>query len=767
MNENKYHQELIFNNFLYSNIYDYKEPNFMSCCFINDVKKSDFYLTSKEIDYLKEQGIRYLYLKYNANIDGKFILSLYNNYTKIKVWINGKYIGYYDDWISRIVVAMNEGENEIIIESYSPNVLDIKILISEYKKNLYDDFNDIRKTYAFFEKKDNIVSYFVQQDFFGQDDPKVEVLIPYINFKKRKINFKKINYPSISLYSKENIDLTDYVSKSDVGWIFIKINRQYKRIFLIDINESYIKIEKLIQENIHYFTEWEYEKIKETSINAKERDLSLYDKYFILYGQIVRFFGKYKYESQNDYYVSPGYKEVEYISALDEKKSIYGLYVPCNISNIKELELILVLSSHSHNTYIDTYSSFFKKNYLIVEVNLKGNNYGNYIGEYIVFEILSNIKTLFPNHIITKKYLFGYSSSASAVTTLCGKYPYEFNSCLAIAGKSNEYLLKNINATVPTIIICGNYDSDVNDIYYRNEEILNNKKIFVQNVLLNGYDHTTIHCLMRSKKLINKILNLNKQIINYGYFGISEDYSPITNIEIVDRTDKSKPYYAYVNYDKNEIVFQNVKKLKFLKTCSYKVLLKDNFGKIHNIDDSYSFAHDKVVNRLNNGMGILNTYKKGIVFWINKEDDKEIIKGFLNPKNMTKSFKNEINYPVCYIKDFKTVKYKNKNNVFYYSKEDIQFNEFLKFKNNGFYYLNKFYEGKYSVIFIQKNEYNFNLYLIDNDIMLSKNNFFMRNVFIPSEVYNVESMYKNEILILLNRKYYSVRFFGEEMEEIA
>ena len=43
----------------------------------------------------------------------------------------------------------------------------------------------------------------------------------------------------------------------------------------------------------------------------------------------------------------------------------------------------------------------------------------------------------------------------------------------------------------------------------------------------------------------------------------------------------------------------------------------------------------------------------------------------------------------------------------------------------------------------------------------------MRNVFIPSEVYNVESMYKNEILILLNRKYYSVRFFGEEMEEIA
>ena len=378
MNENKYHQELIFNNFLYSNIYDYKEPNFMSCCFINDVKKSDFYLTSKEIDYLKEQGIRYLYLKYNANIDGKFILSLYNNYTKIKVWINGKYIGYYDDWISRIVVAMNEGENEIIIESYSPNVLDIKILISEYKKNLYDDFNDIRKTYAFFEKKDNIVSYFVQQDFFGQDDPKVEVLIPYINFKKRKISFKKINYPSISLYSKENIDLTDYVSKSDVGWIFIKINRQYKRIFLIDINESYIKIEKLIQENIHYFTEWEYEKIKETSINAKERDLSLYDKYFILYGQIVRFFGKYKYESQNDYYVSPGYKEVEYISELDEKKSIYGLYVPCNISNIKELELILVLSSHSHNTYIDTYSSFFKKNYLIVEVNLKGNNYGNY-----------------------------------------------------------------------------------------------------------------------------------------------------------------------------------------------------------------------------------------------------------------------------------------------------------------------------------------------------------------------------------------------------
>jgi len=84
---------------------------------------------------------------------------------------------------------MEEGGNEIIIEAYSPNVLDVKILITEYKKNLYDDFNDIRKINTFFEIKDNTLYFFTQQDFFGQENPKVELLIPKIDFIKRNVLF--------------------------------------------------------------------------------------------------------------------------------------------------------------------------------------------------------------------------------------------------------------------------------------------------------------------------------------------------------------------------------------------------------------------------------------------------------------------------------------------------------------------------------------------------------------------------------------------------
>jgi len=60
----------------------------------------------------------------------------------------------------------------------------------------------------------------------------------------------------------------------------------------------------------------------------------------------------------------------------------------------------------------------------------------------------------------------------------------------------------------------------------------------------------------------------------------------------------------------------------------------------------------------------------------------------------------------------------------------------------------------------------FNVYVNDNDKSQSKKNFFLRNLFIPSETNDENSLYTNMALLYIDNEYYTLRNFEDELIKI-
>ena len=743
---------------------------------------------------LYKSSVIYLYFEFECENVEYMLLSMYCDYSETKIWLNNEYKGYSNQWVKRKIIKIKKDKNVFVAEIRSNDIKDyirfyLKPLFDNVHEVIKDDYNDIKNGYIIVgdDNSNDRIKFIVCNDNEIKSSKIIDINIitPQIDFKKRKVEYNTVDKIQIEVMKEYELDLTKYKQYCAFKWLFINLDEQKIRIFIDSVERANWTLLNKIKENEHIFTSREIENL--VNINdrySKREDLTSKIKYYFLYNEVVKTFKNQQELSNNNYLVTSGFKEISYLSSLDNKESTFGLYVPLNIKELRKVDIIIILSSNGYKTYIETYYNNFENDYLIVEFSLRGNNYGNYIGEQLFFEIITKLKLMYQDKTIDNIYLFGYSSCASAVISLCGRYPTLIQGGLAIAGKANRWLLENINYNSNVIVLSGNHDIDVNEIYYRNEEILKNKKLNVHNYLLDGYDHSTIAVFMRNKYLINMVLKFKRNPNHViKYYGLSEYYQYNQNIKVLERYSTEKVYFYEVYHDVDciNIKTSNIKVIE-IKPFPYIKTYLINQSKV-NIEEKTTFIiHDnkpETINNyerfpLNNGMGILNIYLYPIKFWIfDKSETIDILNGIYRPRNLTRSPNNLIDYPyeIIELKDFteKLYLFKDQCNVFYNLSEGIEINKFIYPCNDGFEYKEKFYSCKYSIVQIIPNKFNnkfFNVYVNDNDKSQSKKNFFLRNLFIPSETNDENSLYTNMALLYIDNEYYTLRNFEDELIKI-
>jgi len=783
---------IVCEEFLVSETYQILKYNKTCAKPIVDFTHDNFFKTQLQNQFNNINHVAYIRFDIECEEETFIVLSIYGNYNDMKIWVNYDYKGYFKEWTKRKIIKVNKGLNIFIIEVKITNLnSNIRFYLTPIKKQhqlkIEDDYNDIKNNYLIVEKgdKEDTIRFIVVNDneMFLNKVEEIKVITPRIDFNKRVIDYIILDTFNIRVYEEKAINISKYKKNCSLMWFFINVLSQNQRIFVSSSETALHYLLNEIRRKKNVFTIWEYNNLFKVIRKYLKRDDLPFDiKYYFCYNELNKIFENEPIASYKDFLLVPGFKEISYISSIDKKEIYYGLYIPINFNSLKELDLIILLSSHGYKTYIESYFQAFPNDYIIVEFSLRGNNFGNYIGEQIFLEILNKLKQIYKTKQITRVFLMGYSSCASAVISLMGKYPSLIDGGLAIAGQANRWLLNNINNNGNLIIISGSFDIDVKKLYYLNEQMLLNKTGNVQNVLLEGYDHTTIAVFMRNKNLIKKVLELPKVTDNnLKYYGISEFYQTSHNIKVLSRITSDLPYYCEIvkNIDCINIITRNVKtimliptnkmndfiinnnKVKLSKRTAFS-LLSVPYNKIRYCDFSF----------INNGMGLLNIYNFPIMFWLNHSFDQiENIKGLYKPSNMTRAVSNAIEYPYKIVDQKDILRYinimKKQCNVFYNLQSS---NINIKPKKDGFIYMNTFYLCKYSIIQIVPNQYNkryYNVFVNDNDEKQCLKNFFLRNMFIPSELGDEKSILHNVAIIYYNNEYYFLKEYGQELCKLS
>lgn len=664
---------------------------------------------------IKKEGISYIKIDIDIPKKGYYILSFDFNNSLIKIWINNTFLGIKNSKISRFKVYLNSGENEILIEgknivfSYNTKIYVFDEKYLKCDKNDY--FEDIRKFYfEFINENGKINLICLTDDVSIVKERTILKLIIYKNdidffkrifFDKILISFDVEYYKEITIDIKEslfnNIEFAYLGLTDEIEIDKIEPRKTFrKRFFLVEPKLAYENLISKYFENKGKFSHWERKFISNEIEKNFARFKNDYNLLIYLFIEILFcFFNQNKIKNFDDSIISSSYvRIIQFKSKLDLKPYKFGLFFPNKLKNEKNIKVILILSTNSCDTYIRYYMGSLNDEYVILEINVRGKNFGNYIGEFTIFEVIEYFKKHCCKKEIVEFYLIGYSSNASAVINIFCKYNNLFSGGLAIGGVPNPKLIGIINK-INLICLTGEFDRNKKSMYYAIEESIVDNKKKCENFLLKGYDHNSISVFMRSKLFVSKMLNNTKEN--------QESLRVIKNQEIKGDVD----------------------------------------------------------------LKLSNIFLFPLRIFIKKAKYINIIKPFSSPKNLTYIQKNIVNFPI-YISKIKHLFFKNCNRIFYNFRKKA---DDMVFKKNGFYYNSKNYEGKYSIMRIFKNKNNrLDLFINDNDEYVSLSNFFIKNIFIPSEINKKELPLSNYSIIFLNGKYFYIKerkgeikkLFGEE-----
>ena len=522
-----------------------------------------------------------------------------------------------------------------------------------------------------------------------------------------------------------------------------------------------------------------YKSIENRNCNV----ITEYNLYAILYDYYINLSS---YASEEEYFNSPGYKEIYYTSKIDGNVYNFAFHIPNNIKDLKKVPLFIVLSKDNTKAYIKKIAAIIDVDYIVVEMSTRGTTFGNYFTEFSFFEVINKMKSLFKNMSDNDVLLAGYSACASSALNLASRYPDIVSSCLAISGLSNDKIIDNIKQS-NIFLVAGTKDKSIN-LYKDREKRLKRKNI--KHIFIEGYEHALVASLMSNKSLLHKFLN-HKRIIkkdNYSYVTDSFYHNKMRIITILEPIEKNKlsKIKVKIHGDKLSINLVNVKTFeinndtremkevffsingKFINNL--KLIGGVNYFELENNVYISIYNYNKVKSNIHK-LEILNIYLSSLFIYVNKKDECNLLSNYSKPRSMGTEKEIMVKYPICFFDD--SFEILNHNYILYnydvnQYMEGINLNLVKCFDKYIIYSNEKIY-GDYSVIQIMPNindDYKFVLFINDNNKSISEKNFFIRNVIIPSDTSINKSLLTYNAIIYINNQYYAIKKYSDKIEKI-
>lgn len=788
--------------------------NFNSIEKLHEINEYNLVSLGKHYDKFKDSlyfnnNIVYLKFIVNCEIDVITTVCIHNNYKNVKMWHNNEFIYSTNDWFDRAIFKMKKGLNNFIFEIKDfERYSDLYISFFKYGSKIFtidnkvflDDYTDVKEYYI--ELDNDIVDTKGNINFIIKTNncliKKENVNVFFLEHDLDKVNtseeYKLIDNISVKTFEKSTFEIEYIFNKIQNKFVLIAINKNgndefkninecfTKRIFLSDF--SYDKVEKLIN-RINVFMPWQWEYVNNYNklFSLKKSNIlgiNFYNK--INHLKMIKTVSESN--TEKDYLLSSGIKLIPYISNLDENVSEFSLYVPERTTEFKKNKLVIILSSAGVTAHIAKFVNKIPKDYIVVEVSVRGKNFGNYIADNSVLEVYKIISGKL-NIDEKNVYLIGHSSNGTTAGTLLSRYPEVFKAALVFSCLNNLDEFNNINNNL--LFNVAGEKEDFIKLNYDDKIIYQNKLNNFINVQVKNYDSAMIILLLNNGEFLNYFLKYKLLKTQPSYYTFDNLYfSKWKHFNVIEKINPNESCTLSYDERNNVLVADNVKKIcvndlsgeLFIKTKTNEKKITLNKKAVYlDISKEISELKEEIHNEelFKRKLEILNIFNDKLYIVCNKEKNvsANIIKKFKNPKSLIHDTKIYIDYPTFYINSDEFI-IKNKTNyvLFNFDIEKITNSKLINCincYNDGFEYKGKFYSGKYSIIQIIPNLLsidNLMLLINHNDNDYNNKNFFLRNFIIPSDLSRNNSYLRNFAIIYYNFKYYFISHIGGDLEEI-
>ncbi len=767
-------------------------------------------------------NVVYLYFEIENDIEKNVVFTIHNNYKKMKIWKNNKFISFLNGWYSRIPMKLEIGESAFLIEVENINKNDILLMFQDLSYPIitndfiiYDDLIDVKRNYILLltniiDEKGNIYYSIRNDDKLIEKTEDINCHIgTYVNLEtksnetcdikildtfKSKIN-EKIQY-NINRIPENEIILGSILIGFSISCIKSKQYPNGKKYFWTRV---YIKNElnpyiMIMNNNILQYIEnekndWKKERFNYNYNYIEGRNCDIYTKYYLYMRTLIEMINLNSYNSYDDYIYSEGIKKIFMISELDLQLYKFSIYIPENFKITIKFPIIIIIVQDDSGAFIDLYSELFPNDYLIVECSTRGKTFGNNISESTILEVLNYMKNFYDVDS-SRIYLFGHSSSGTVASSLISKYPHIFASALITSCLSNIDILKNTKNNL-IINICGELDENIDLHYYQKQDITYENKNFY-NILVENYNNALVTNFLKNKSLIEYILQYQVRNNNeFEYYTDNLYYGGYNNIEVIKKINyKAQCSFKYMkSNDEYNLITNNISILKVTNAMNKKISLKSEnsylkidkclkdvlyiFIKRHTINYKYELNEFEIAKYR---LEIINVFLGPLRLISNLHDDElDLLKNFSTPKKICDNQSIIIKYPIYNYKSNIHNYIKKNNYIFfnynieeYLSSFDYKVN-YIKCCKDGFLYKNKFYSGEYSIIQILPNFIHFIFFVafVNFNIFKSaKRNIFLRTVILPSDNSANNTFYRNIAIIHLNDEYYCIAKYGDDIQKM-
>ena len=720
-----------------------------------------------------------------------------------KLWVNGILFTVTNPTEQILLVKLNVGENQIVIETGWTREGDnffLRVSSFEYENNSGEnkgllenslrDFNDIKflcyktnylieqKNFRFILFSNNNITFdnkqAVTMELFDADSGEM--------FQKKTITFGErveiplegLGYDKIDHLNFLRLKLT-YGSSTGSPYI-IRVP-----LFLYDITAGieYVKgkISEMLQSDLADY----YDKLCLKYKNDCLGNLSFpgyLDNLLSLQGNIKSILAG---NHQSQYIYSFGAKRVFFFSKLDKTVRAYQAFVPKNYVSEKKYPLIVHFSTAALTNYSQYYKNYCGEDVISVDISQRGFTMGSYVGEAAILEALHDVFEKFSIDD-SRIYLCGHSNGAYAVWTMLQAYPHLFAGALIVSGTPEYNLICN-TSNIPSIII-----SSQNEIgYASHKKAVGYTRKFknIDNLVIDAHSHNTLVFYLSSAYYINKLLknkvNPFPQHIEYTTRMNRHKRGYWVEIHSIQHISKYSKIKVDIEDDNISIITQNITGFDlyippYIKKQNLKLRLNGNILPTTNSDDNKvtiintngkyttnieTSRIDPVKKYFGTGLADVFLGELSIIYTLKKLE--ECANSISTPKTSGINPNISVKYPTNYIDD-STSDLASGNLIILDMNRNIKW--LKKIRNTlpinmnklGYTIANSKYCGDYCIMAIThnpKNNDNSILYINSNSIELMKKNFFLRN-FILSAYSSGHHLYLNSNILILDKSGYKI-----------
>ncbi|MCI8473099.1 MAG: hypothetical protein HFE65_08370 [Clostridiales bacterium] len=457
-------------------------------------------------------------------------------------------------------------------------------------------------------------------------------------------------------------------------------------------------------------------------------------------------------------------------------------YLTYPLSLTEETPVVFDLTYGVEDTYCTPERKYDDENILHVFAPQIGHLLGNCMGEVNFLDIYKYIeKYIIRRHFIA--FLIGYSNGAHAAWSLAEKYPDLIAGIYVVSGSVNTDYIKNIR-NVFIRNVSSIEDELFSDCYKKPGELLSSHEQY-HSMLVENANHTDLFYMLYQRDYLSELLQSKKveEPKEFEFFTQSNQFLTAYWIQLFPLQKNSSEAKIIISTDDKviNITVYGVQGFRInwpsylYETVSIKINHQQTIMVIRDSDFiDFIFNPIKCEYELiyilpdwYNRCSIADVFRRRVQIFICDNKLSFLSDRLSNPKTFFLDAQTNIEYSVVdniqgfNLKDNRIIvgHIMNNNIQSYCEQSKIP----IKFFQNGFLYNNQTYLGSYNVICTFESDNVQIVLIITNDYSCIKNNIYLRLLLIPSFENEFVSFINNQVLIMLNDKYYSIYEWGNNI----